>query len=263
VAAQYSRAIRPFDAAQADRFLAQARKAYEWALRHQEDEYELKGMSYGRIPWKMAWAWAAAELYKTTGEERYHKDFLALAGNDKETFAFQWGDEDPDVQFFRWTYASMKDRPVDTKVQQRFADHLVRWADAQLRRLDSRPYRISSRTEGSYGQLGGAASTALAAAAYVLTGEQKYLDGASLNADWELGANPLSRSFIAALGDRPPLNPVTRYFTEDGKLLMQGGGGAPMPGAVALGPSWNDDHMGERYPAKIPGWRAYLDDRFA
>jgi hypothetical protein len=44
--------------------------------------------------------------------------------------------------------------------------------------------------------------------AYRLTSEPKYLDGAALLADWQLGANPTGRCFTTGLGWRPPYSPL-------------------------------------------------------
>ena len=41
---------------------------------------------------------------------------------------------------------------------------------------------------------------------------QKYLDAASLNADFQLGCNPLSKTFVSGMGARPPLHPQLSWF---------------------------------------------------
>jgi endoglucanase len=253
VAAQYSRLLRPFDRSQADAFLNKARSAYEWAKSHTSTEWDRNGISYGRMPYKRGLAWAAAELFNTTGESRYNDDFVALA-NDPQTWDADWKDVDR-LPFYWWPYAASRQPGVNKAVQSDLVGRIAKAADEIVRDVDQFPYRMGApRPDGGWGNMvGGGYYGNTCLRAYWLTKQQKYLDTASLCADYQLGANPLSRCFITGLGSRPPIHAELR-------APLYNAQGTPAPGIPVFGPGGRADSMGG-YPATRPLWRVYCDVR--
>jgi len=256
VASHTARLLKPFDAKQSSQLLGQAVKAYEWGLKHQSTSYETNGISYGRIPWKRAWALAAVELFNTTGEARYNEDFVRLY-KDGEALKFKWN-EGWQQPYINWPYASSTRHEVNPEIQKASRTAILKAADADVKNVDKWPYRMSTgRESGGWGNLvGGGLYGDKCLMAYLLTHDRKYLDTASLNADYQLGANPLSRSFITGVGARPPEHPEVGNWMYNDK-------GMSAPGIPVFGPGGNPNSMGGVYPTNIPLWRVWVDTRVA
>ena len=254
VGAHTARLLRPYDAKRSATLLAQARKAYEWGLAHQSTKYEQEGVSYGRIPWKRAWALAAAELFNTTGEARYNEDFIRLY-KEGEAFKFKWN-EVAQAPCFHWPYASTKRPEADPAIRKAMEAAIVKAADGDLKNLNKWPYRMGAgRDSGGWGNLvGGGYYANKSLMAYLLTHDRKYLDFASINADYQLGATPLSRCFIPGIGSRPPEHPEIRNWMYSDK-------GVPAPGVPVFGPGGKPASMGGVYPTNVPLWRVWVDSR--
>jgi len=111
VAAQFARLIRPFDAKRADTYIASAERALAWALTHpvNPDKEDNERPAY------IFQAWAAAELFETTGKPEYNETFLRLH-QEKKTEQVHWS-----MSQWRplctWTYATSHRDGVNTNVQ--------------------------------------------------------------------------------------------------------------------------------------------------
>ncbi len=254
VASQLSRALQKIDPEKSKMYLDKAEKAYQWAKKHQEG-YEAEGISYGKIELKKAWIWAASELFKTTGKKEYGDDVITLA-NDKETLKSHWN-QAYSMPFYQWAYASCPQTGTDQKIKDKFVEAICKSADSIVKNSNKRAYRMGSgRETGGWGSLvGGGYYADTCILAYMLTKDKKYLDSASFNADYQLGANPLSRSFITGLGARPPLHPELRAW-----LYNERG---PCEGISVYGPGGNVKSLGDVYPDSVPLWRCWLDNRVA
>ncbi len=256
VAAQFSRCVKAFDAKKADLYLSKAKKAYEWAEKHQADGYEKEGTSYCKVEWKKAWVWAASELFKTTGEKKYSDEVVRLADKKEDAFKSHWN-MGYMVPFYKWAYASAKNPSVDKQLQKTLIDSICRSADDVIKNNEAHAYRMGNgRDAGGWGNnVGGGYYGYICLMAYMLSGEQKYLDAACINSDYQLGANPLSRCFITGIGARPPEHPELR-----GWLYSEKG---PAPGVSVFGPGGDSKSLGGAYPAEVPIWRCWLDNRVA
>ncbi|NRA39102.1 MAG: glycoside hydrolase family 9 protein, partial [Planctomycetes bacterium] len=93
--------------------------------------------------------------------------------------------------------------------------------------------------------------------AHHLSQEQKYLDAASLQADFQLGCNPMSRTYISGLGMRPPINPQLNPLLYTGPkktgTTVKGISIYGLAGKAPIGEikTW--------YPSKLPVLRCYRD----
>ena len=245
-ASQYARLVQKYDEARAKEYLASARKAFDWGLANLASSPADRGG-------KLYAAWAASELFETTGEDAYNAAFKKLyAEGAVKDASWKLAQAMP---ICIWTYASSKQAGVDPKVQGELKQHLVRMADEIVKNTDLPAYRVGRGPEAKgngWGNLNGGGRWAdPCIRAYVLTKDQKYLDAASLNADFQLGANPLSKTFITGMGARPPLHPQISEFLYTGP----GKTGTTVRGITVYGLTGDEPKW---YPS-IPPWRRWRD----
>ncbi|MEX0654850.1 MAG: glycoside hydrolase family 9 protein [Phycisphaeraceae bacterium] len=248
VAAQYARLIEPYDAERSAVYLASAQRAFAWAQANPQvgERTEHAG--------KLLRTWAAGELYTTTGSATDHQAFKDLYhdGGYKD-YHYRYAVYLPT---FMGAYVGATHQDVDPDIRDALQDELIRRADDGLKKIDEPAYRVGlgARDSGfGWGTLNGGGHYAnLLLLAHHLTGEQAYLDGASLNADFQLGCNPLSKTFITGMGERPPRHPqIAAYlYTQPGKT------GSTVPGITIYGLAASNLTW---HPEVIPPWRRWRD----
>ena len=262
VAAQLARLIRPFDAARADKLTASAKSAYAWAKTHPDPG--LKPEEELRAGNKLFLAYAASELFNTTGDPAFQADFIELCKEDPKKlglprthWSMGWL-----PNLVRWSYINSKQPGVDEALRKEMAASIMRDADGGSKATRDAPYRNGARpgVANGWGSFNGGGHQAFASIlAYLLTKDPKYLSTASLNADFQLGANPLSKGFITGLGVRHPIQPQLNPLLYSGPektgktapgITVYGLSGQPKDGFV------NDSNW---YPAKIPPGRHWVD----
>lgn len=156
-------------------------------------------------------AWAAVELYRTTGEAKYHDDFVS--NWSQNTPFFGWNATKHSQKRASLSYYQISELPTDDAIRKTILDAVVLDAEAIKSRTLTNPYRGEYRSDvlqfigwGNYNQSTTHAATLLQA--YFVSGDESYLDAARLNLDPQLGNNPLSQSYITGVGDNPVVNPI-------------------------------------------------------
>ncbi|MEM6820811.1 MAG: glycoside hydrolase family 9 protein [Verrucomicrobiota bacterium] len=215
-AAQLARVVQPFDEKKADRLLKAARKAFDYASErtpkqvweeHTTEEFPLVYHKKQEDLWIPRLVWAAGELLKTTGEQRYNDYIVA---NHKK--AIYWDD----FALPLWPY--LQADAADPELQKEFREQLLRnnafGADKFVRKTSEGGYRMSNGdgTHVGWGRAQGINNAEVLILAYALTKEKKYLDAVSFNADWHCGTNPISQTFMTSTGYRFPDRPEISYF---------------------------------------------------
>lgn len=248
-AAQCARLWRAHDSAFAARCLQAAERAYAAALRHPDifahGNFD-GGGAYGDMRLEDEFAWAAAELYASTGEGRY-LDALQASGIFDATESISW--------------LSVDLLPALTVVTAGgFPDDLHAAARAQItaaadRYLDDRnaqgyavPFGGSGFAWGSNGDLANRAM--VLAAAHDLTGERVYRDAMVDAMDYMLGRNALDQSYVAGYGRRAMRHPHHRFWAQGADPAWPP---AP-PGALSGGP--NSQDMADPVAREMRGRRA-------
>ena len=162
--------------------------------------------------------WAAAELFCSTGDPEVHNQFRALYNAGGYTDAhWSYGQYLPSMM---QSYALTKCKDADHEIQSAMRDRLLKIANDILKKTDEPAYRVGLGAKNSgigWGNLNGGGRYAVPLLiAHYMTGDQRYLDAASLNADFQLGCNPLSKTFITGMGARPPLHPQIAAYLYTG-----------------------------------------------
>jgi len=253
VASLLARVMKPINPAKSESYLASARKAYDWAAKHPDDKPD------PRLGNEILMSWAAAELFKTTGEERYHQDFLRFVKDEQALKKAHWS-----LGYVtwlpRWTYITTSSPLKDEALNKEFSEALVKDAVFVRQRTLENPYRNGwNRKAAGWGNCNGGGHHAFTPMlAYLLTKDPTHLDTVCLNADFQLGANPLSKTFISGVGSRPPHFPQLNHFLYSGPKKT----GKSAPGITIYGigcgkADFND--MKSWYPVATPGYRCWRD----
>ena len=223
----------------AQEYLDRARRAYEWALAHPTEGIRQLRV-YGEYNFAQR-AYAAAQLYHTTGEKRYHEDFLAVTpwrkvpGTEVESYGYF------DLRPAAYAYLLLPREKADPEVWaavlgsvRKQADMYIRGAERAAYKFISHPYAPITWGTGAYENYAVEVSVV-----WALTGEAKYREWMIRTCDNTLGANPLGVSYITGLGARTIRCPLhnSRYRPEgvavDG---LQGQG----PNAYGAGYAYTD-----------------------
>lgn len=232
----------------ADTCLARSKKAFQYLLNHTQS---LPVGGYSPAPGIGSGAyidssgdtderaWAAAELYKSTGEQSYQDKFFEYWKNYSPFF----GEWNP-IEFHQinasFAYATTT-FPVDQNTVNAIRnDFLNNYIEAQLvQQTDRNYYRNANRTDvpqwigwGSFAQ-----STKYSwwfiVAHYLsgnyLNGDNKYINYALINLNTQLGLNPQDKTYITGVGWNYPKNPCHRPSIHDNVT-------EPVPGIPVFGP---------------------------
>ncbi len=173
---------------------------------------------------------AAAALYRLTGDEDYHDQFLRdLRIETSETPLYDYGHYDQ--RWGVWTYLATEGLPLDQRVATKLRYAAIHEAEIlMLKTAAQRGRRLGYDWYRPFGH--GSLTTPdnlPLIAAHRITGEQRFIDQMAFNADVALGGNALNVCWVTGLGDRPvrQVLHVDSWFDE---IL------APIPGIVPYGP---------------------------
>ena len=261
VAASYSRVIRKFDAAKADRYLAAAQKAFAYASTHTPEqvwtEYSTDKVTIKKPKnwnddgaWKGCCLWAAGELLRATGKKEY-MDFIKA--NEKYMNRMNWRYAQQRV----WAFinADAADPAMREKVRK---DLMSSFGDV-VKKTSETPYRMSywptDKGCGWWGSMQGIRTDMVLA--YGMTKDQKFLDTLCLLADWHLGCNPRSQTSMTGMGYRYPRRPEISHFLYEQPLEDLGGKTVRGISLYGIGPELRD-WFGP-WP-KHRSWRDVFDD---
>lgn len=206
------------------RYLQKARRAWDWLERN---ETFVHYFHYGGVfgDWDER-CWAAAELYASTGESRYHKYFLKHFDPGKKHWGW-WGMYQA-VGHAVHTYVSMSGRERSNPMLRRCRKALVEACDAYVADAAANPYRLSmpkaSVQHGRYGwYFPGDMFGFDLLMGYALTKDRRYLQCALDNLYFTLGSNPWGYCQQTGLGQKRNIEVVDNESSFDGII-------EPVPG---------------------------------
>ncbi|MDU4697844.1 MAG: glycoside hydrolase family 9 protein [Paenibacillus sp.] len=256
VMAMAARIYRPFDDTFATRCLQAAERAWTWLERTPphpngpgfKNPSDVSTGEYGDPSDLDERYWAAAELYRTTGEASYHVAFRVLAAQPFPKYELGWANMSG---YGTIAYLLSAEAGVETDAAWVTAlrNGLIEEADQLARRCAEDGYLTSLRPEdyiwGSNMILMNNAMLLLIAGHF--DGGERYRELALEHIHYLLGRNVLDFSYVSGFGDRPVNRLHHRPSVADGVE-------AAVPGLVSGGPNrnLNDDYMLEHLQGQPP-----------
>jgi endoglucanase len=206
---------------------------------------------YGGANIPAAFAWAAAELYITTGDETYYN---AINVQQTDIAIPAWGD----ARGLLWmSLAHHRAHLGNVADQALIAARIESLADTLLARWQVSAWRVAMNHANDF--YWGSNSLALNQAmmliqGYRVNGNQDYLNEAQSMLEYVLGRNATGYSFVTGFGHKPPMYPHHRPSYADGIA-------DPVPGFVVGGPHnrVQTDCGASYYPSSLPA-KSYVDD---
>ncbi|WP_419886398.1 glycoside hydrolase family 9 protein [Paenibacillus sp. B-A-8] len=257
VMAMAARVYEPFDSAYAKRCLAAATLAWEWLVQHPDapgftNPLEISTGEYGDGIDKDERYWAAAELYRTTGNEEYHQAVLQLVKLEFPKYSLGWADMGG---YGTLAYLLKGEEQADRTLYTSLKKGLIAEAErlAEVSRKDG--FRISLKEEdyiwGSNMLVMNNAMLLLAAEYF--SGDSSFADCALDHLHYLMGRNVLDISYVTGYGDRPVKHPHHRPSVGDHVA-------DPVPGLVSGGPDrgLHDEYVVEHLQGK-PAAQCFVD----
>jgi endoglucanase len=254
-----ARVYKPFDQSYSTSCLEAARRAWAWVEKNPSILFRNpQGVGtggYGDRNCGDEMLWAAAELWRTTGEAAYHNYFRSHFSSFRATLRAEGPPAWPDVApFGLWAYALAPEG--DQTIAEQIRGDIARAADQIVERSARHAYRISMTTRDYvWGSNGVAANYGMQLlVANAVKRDPRYVEAALENLHYLLGRNTFSLSWVTRVGANPFRHPHHRPSGADQNP-------EPWPGLLSGGPnrSRQDDAM-RKLPDLPPG-RMYVDDQ--
>lgn len=265
VTAQASRIFKAYNKqlpGLADSCKAASIKAWQWALQHpnmsfnqntfnNQFEPKITTGGYGDGNFRDEWFWAACELLATTNDKQY-----------ADTVQQRWNDT---LQLPSWNnvkalglYTLLRHKStfnhLKTFSYSQATSRLVQFAQRLINESDTAYQTIMGGSRGDF--VWGSNSVAMNQSislinAFIVTKEQKYLNGALSNLDYVLGRNATGYCFLTGFGSKKVMHPHHRPSVADGIE-------DPVPGLLSGGPNPGQQDRCEGYPSRLPA-ESFLD----
>ncbi len=193
--------------------------------------------------------WAAAELYKTTGEDCYHDDLKELLKKGM-LHGYGWREVG---SFGNQAYITTTKYPTDKDLVAEVKESMLEYGRMILKRAENDSYRFSL-PEYEWGSNMYVANNAYHLYdAYKITGEEEFLDFAKEQIHYLFGKNANATCFVTGYGTVSPKHPHHR--PSEAKHMS-------MPGMLVGGPDegFHDPAVTELVKDAPPA-KVYIDDK--
>ncbi len=262
VAAIAARVYKPFDAKFAAQNLEAARQAWSWTQQFPNVTFKNPpGIStgmYGDNSCADERLWAAAELWRTTGEAAFNDYFVKQYPDFRATLESPspegWKDVAP---LGLWTYALSAQKGADPMTVADIRKRTASAARAIVERTRKNQYRVSLLTKDYvWGSNGVAANYGMELlVANLLAPDPSFVETAQDNLHYLLGRNTFSISWVTQLGANPYHHPHHRPSGADKN-------DEPWPGLLSGGPNaGRQDDTLRKLPQGLPPAKIYADDQ--
>jgi endoglucanase len=255
VMAQAARVFAPFEAQRpglSARMLAASKRAWDWAQANPAVIYkqpaDIHTGGYDDKNVSDEFAWAAAELFATTRDERY---WQAFRRNAPPIEVPGW----PNVGALAWTTLAQHRDRLAVADRQWVQAQVLSLAEGYAARWQASPYRVAMQTvDFHWGSNAVALNQALMLIqGHRLGGDRRMLDAAQAALDLVLGRHPTGYSMVTGFGTRSPLYP---HHRPSGAMPQQ----PPVPGMIVGGSNPSDGgDCKTPYPSKAPA-KFFQDD---
>ncbi|NMO97035.1 glycoside hydrolase family 9 protein [Paenibacillus lemnae] len=196
--------------------------------------------------------WAAAELYRTTGDVKYHQVFQQLAKEDFSKTELGWADLGG---YGTFSYLLGGAKQGDPELYASLKQNVLSEAISYIQTAESDGYQVAMK-EDDY--IWGSNMVLLNRGMFLLLAHEiqpdaRYVHTAASHLHYLLGRNVLDLSYVTGYGDRSVLHPHHRPSVGDSIE-------EPVPGMVAGGPNknLNDDCMKEHLTGQ-PAAACFID----
>jgi len=252
VAAQASRVFRGADSAYSEKLLKAAELSWTWVDRNPKpvlpaEKEGTGGYVYGSDGTQRFWA--AAELYRTTGEAAYG------------TYVRSYLDaHPPSIEPLIWTNTTTFglltlafDSDHDQGLQKQVGSVLTGWADGMVTTVSSRtnPWGTSISNFRWASNKSALDNAVLLMAADHVSPNDAYVGAALEQLHYVLGRNALAKSYVTSYGTNSVKNPHNRTMAARGQLV---------PGVLVGGPNGNAE---DGITPVSQGQRSYTDQTAA
>jgi len=212
-------------------YQASAVKAMEWAEAdyakrgQRRPSYAVKGVEIERmdnhIDVKDKRNYAAAELFRLTGNQRWHDVFIETTMlNNSGVDLYVWKSHEQSQA--AWAYVNTRRTGVDKQQQEFCRQAILREARDRLRTQSRTAFRWT-KNDWAPPNTSLTVSDAIGLVrAHRITGDKKYLRAIVLSCQAGLGANPLNLCYTTHLGYKWPMNPLHLDSRHTGQLPPEG-----------------------------------------
>ncbi|MFA5256753.1 MAG: glycoside hydrolase family 9 protein [Opitutales bacterium] len=230
-----ARVFKPYDPAYAKQWEDAARMAWEAARGQPDVNPDLSAFHTGAYlaPAEVNMKWAVIEVALTFGEDYLTEAervlFAAVTDDENRVFSVNWDwSNGYNLGLYSYLFSEKaKEKPL---VLARLRRDLIGAADAIVANHDAHAYGRGLSVY-YWGCNGGVARTTMNLnAAYIISGDRKYLDAAFDQIAYLYGRNPFNRSFVSGDGINPPMFLHHRPSAGDGIE-------PPWPGHLSGGPT--------------------------
>jgi len=254
-----ARAYKPLDSAYAGKCLEAARRAWAWVEKNPRVMFRnptgVTTGGYGDRSCGDELLWAAAELWRTTGEETYHRYFQDHVSEFRSALRPEGPPAWANVGALAlWTYALAP--ASDKATADGIRADIVKAADQIIERSAANGYRMSMTSRDYiWGSNGVAANYGVQLLiANAVRPNQRYVDTALDNLHYLLGRNAFSMSWVTHVGANPFRHPHHRPSGADQNP-------EPWPGLLSGGPNRSPQDPAMRKLPQLPPARMYVDDQ--
>jgi endoglucanase len=261
VGAIAARVYKPYDAKFAAHNLEAARKAWAWAEANPNVTFKNPaGVVTGEYSDSQCGderLWAAAELWRTTGESEFNKYVVAEYAKYLDKLASpppeSWAEMSP---FAVWTYLLAGRDGADSGVAAEMRQRTLAAAEGIVARTRSNPYHVSMTAEDyMWGSNGNAAQYGMQLlVANRLSPNPAYVETAADNLHYLLGRNAFSLSFVTQVGTNSVHHPHHRPSGADRNA-------EPWPGLLTGGPNARRQDSALKALPDLPPAMVYADDQ--
>ncbi len=264
VAAIAARCYGPFDDAYAKTCLDAAKRAYAWASKNPDVQFRnpegIRTGEYGDGDCRDEILWAAAELWRTSGDEQYRQAFESgvaslRTGNGLRVKAPGWNDLSA---LALWTYAMTERKGASGELLALIGESSEREADALVQNSRQNGYgntlSLSDYVWGSNGVAGNQSLQLIVTDR--LQKNDEFRQAAAENLHYLIGRNCWDLSWVTQLGTKAFQHPHHRPSGADNIA-------APWPGLLSGGPNAHpSDPVAWALP-KRPPMQMYSDSQAA
>lgn len=233
VMAMAARIYKKIDVQFSEKCLRAAEKSWKWLINNPNENLfknppNMNSGEYGDNIDLDERYWAAAELYRTTGQVEYHTYFMKIFENLKDTNSLGWADVGG---YGTIAYLFTEVSKVDTEILNVLKSRFFEQADKFVVISEEDGFKVTLKPEqyiwGSNMNILNNAMHLIIA--NIMKPNIKYVETALHQWNYILGMNSLSQCYITGYGSNPIMNPHHRPSSSDNIV-------DPVPGMISGGP---------------------------